>query len=280
MKKSLYFCILSIIIAGFRCTHESPVIPEKESVVVRAFIYAHEHVRDIQLTSSIPLGSETTTASPINNADVRLIKNGQTYQLESSPGDSGYYHYNGNDLVIETGDELFLDISYFGRHISGETVVPSSPKNITISRKELILPKIIEFGSGNFNPRSLFGELTVRWEKEADALYYVTIDNVESEPQDILIEMMFGTINLSDRAFTFISNPTARDSMRVNLRDISHLGKHRVKVYRINQEYADLYYSRNQDSRDLNEPLTNINNGLGVFSAFNSDSLFFYVKQE
>ena len=39
---------------------------------------------------------------------------------------------------------------------------------------------------------------------------------------------------------------------------MTHLGKHRVKVCRVNQEYADLYQSRNQDSRDLNEPLTNI----------------------
>jgi len=53
-----------------------------------------------------------------------------------------------------------------------------------------------------------------------------------------------------------------------------------VSVYRVNQEYADLYEGRRQDSRDLNEPSTNIENGLGVFSAFNSDSTFFEAYQD
>ena len=38
----------------------------------------------------------------------------------------------------------------------------------------------------------------------------------------------------------------------------------------MNQEYADLYEGRVQDSRDLNEPPSNILGGLGVFSAFAS----------
>jgi len=32
-----------------------------------------------------------------------------------------------------------------------------------------------------------------------------------------------------------------------------------------------------QDSRDLNEPLNNIDNGPGIFTSFNSDVLYFEV---
>ena len=56
----------------------------------------------------------------------------------------------------------------------------------------------------------------------------------------------------------------------IGLRQLEHLGRHRAIVYRVNQEYADLYNNRVQDSRDLNEPPSNIRGGLGVFSAFNS----------
>ena len=59
-----------------------------------------------------------------------------------------------------------------------------------------------------------------------------------------------------------------------------HQGLESPRVYRINQEYADLYGSRQQDSRDLNEPLTNNRNGLGVFSAFNSQAVYFYARAE
>jgi len=51
-------------------------------------------------------------------------------------------------------------------------------------------------------------------------------------------------------------------------------------LYRVNQEYVDLYKSRDQDSRNLNEPLTNIENGLGIFSAFANDSVYFYAIKE
>jgi hypothetical protein len=53
-----------------------------------------------------------------------------------------------------------------------------------------------------------------------------------------------------------------------------------VKVYRVNQEYVDLYENRQQDSRNLTEPLTNIKNGLGIFTAFSYAQAYFYVKKE
>lgn len=54
---------------------------------------------------------------------------------------------------------------------------------------------------------------------------------------------------------------------------------HEAEVYRVNGEYAQVYENRTQDSRDLNEPPSNIRNGLGVFSAFNSLSVSFEVAR-
>ena len=114
--------------------------------------------------------------------------------------------------------------------------------------------------------------LTVNWEQEEDALYYILVENIEKNP--VPIESQFGRPPRE-----FISQPTTRNEYTVNAMMMTHLGKHIVKVFRVNQEYADLYQSRNQDSRDLNEPLTNIVNGLGVFSAFNCDRVFFDFEQ-
>ena len=54
-------------------------------------------------------------------------------------------------------------------------------------------------------------------------------------------------------------------------------GKHKITIYKVNEEYALLYETSAQDSRDLNEPYTNINNGLGNFSGFSSQEFYFYV---
>ena len=54
-------------------------------------------------------------------------------------------------------------------------------------------------------------------------------------------------------------------------------GSHKVTIYKVNEEYALLYEISEQDSRDLNEPYTNINNCLGIFSGFANQEFFFYV---
>ena len=57
-------------------------------------------------------------------------------------------------------------------------------------------------------------------------------------------------------------------------------GTHVAKVYRVNQEYADLFQNDTQDSRDLNAPPTNIIGAFGIFSSFASDSVVFEVVRE
>ena len=77
--------------------------------------------------------------------------------------------------------------------------------------------------------------------------------------------------------FRFVSEPTNESSLSFLAGTLVSFGSYTVEVFHINQEYADLYENRTQDSRDLNEPPSNINNGVGVFSAFNSDRRTFYV---
>jgi len=260
------------------CTTESPLTPSADQVVIEAFLYANEPVTDIRVTSTLPLGSDSSYAPPINDAEVVLIKDGIRYPLEPSPGDSGYYHYSGEDLAVETGDKFRVEVDYFNRVAYGETEVPPPPENVRISGDTLVIRKQTFSGPGSFGGGGMMSTdgLVITWEKEDPSLYFVTIENVEPDPEPITT----GPGVDIPRKRRFRSVPTARDSFVVNLMHLTHLGRHRARVYRINQEYADLYISRNQNSRDLNEPLTNIRNGLGVFSAFNSDSLFFYVVKE
>jgi hypothetical protein len=80
--------------------------------------------------------------------------------------------------------------------------------------------------------------------------------------------------------FFFRSSPFQGDLYTINTRSLEKYGRHRVKVYHVNQEYADLYENREQDSRSLTEPLTNIKNGLGIFTAFSYSEVYFDVKNE
>ncbi|MBN1349223.1 DUF4249 family protein [candidate division KSB1 bacterium] len=261
-----------LIISG--CTKDTTLEPESDQIVVRGYIYAGEPVSEIQITETLPLGSEATTAPPVNNATVSLTKAGSSYALVPSAGDNGYYHYQGDDLTVASGDEFEIQVEANGTSASAKTIVPYPPDDLTISASKLIIPETFEPGR-MFDDSTRFIEL--EWKEDAFSLFYIVVECTETNPEEIT---GFGGPPNGEFSRRMVFPPTNHNHYRIAQFDISYYGNHVAKVYRVNQEYADLYESRNQDSRDLNEPLTNIENGLGIFSAFASQSVSFEVVAE
>lgn len=278
MKARLIVSLFIVLIVLAGCTSDSVLDPEIDLVVIRGYLYANEPITDIQITSTLPLGSEETSAPPINDAEVCLIKDGQQYDLQPSAGDSGYYFYPGGDLTVNAGDEFEINVEYFGTTAYGKTRVPTPPTQVQISGETLYVPEFTSMEDMmTFEFDSSRHVVTVTWEEDPSSLFYVVIENTEANPDSI---ESFGPMGGGRMGRFFVSEPSNINEYVVNFRSVSLYGEHRIKVYHVNQEYADLYSSRQQDSRDLNEPLTNIENGLGVFSAFNSVSVDFQVVRE
>ena len=256
----------------------NPLDPEStDLVVVEAFLFAGEPIDDIRITATLPLGSDDTTeAPPINDADVRLIKNGTTYLL-SPVSEDGRYYYADTDLEVATGDLFRIEVSYFGRLAFGETVVPERPVGVQIDGDTLYAPEI---GRGQRPGQGDRGQtntqLATTWDNPNGQLHFVVVEGLDDSAETILPQQFQERFS----RFQLISRPTADDFYFIRLAMLRNLGRHLVTVYRVNQEYAELYENRTQDSRDLNEPPSNIENGLGVFSAFNSSRVFFQVVRE
>ena len=111
------------------------------------------------------------------------------------------------------------------------------------------------------------------WSNPSQLPHYVVVQSEDSTAQPLR------TDSLGNFIFTrqFVTEPTTNNYYRVPQADFSYTGKYRITLYRVNKEYVDLYASRQQDSRSLNEPSTNVKNGLGIFTAFASDSAFVNV---
>jgi Domain of unknown function (DUF4249) len=258
----------ALILAG--CEENSPLLPEAEQVVVQAYLYANEPVTDIRLTTTYAITSEDTAGAPINDAVVSLEKNGQIYRLVSTPGDSGYYHYAGNDLEVNIGDKFEIFVEYNDKAVTGETIIPPPPKNIALSTDRFVIDTS-NIG-GFFNDTS---SVAVTWEQESENDYYfVVVKNTEAT-LEYIDERFGGRFN---RFGSFRSAPIQDNEYLIRRFDLTYKGKHEVRVYRVNQEYADLYEFGLQDSRNLNEPKTNIKNGLGVFAGFSSVVTSFTVE--
>ena len=272
-KKQILLSVLISIFLMSGCTEESPLISDVDLVVVWAYLYAGEPVTNIKITSTIPLDTDSSGAPPINNAVVSLIKDGELYECIPSPGDSGYYHYPDTSMPISAGDNFTIEVEYNDDIITAQTIVPEKPINVSISSTEMSIP--------DFNDMQALREwqmgggsepIQITWDSEEDSWYYVMLENIDSNPIELNSWM-------HERMKDFIFPPINDNTHNIRLPYITHLGRHRITVYKVNQEYVDLYESRDQDSRDLNEPLTNIENGLGVFTAFNSASTYLKVVQ-
>ena len=265
--------LLFLLLAVCGCT-KNPVIPEEKNLVLQAYLYADEPVTDITVMLSSPISSSDTSNELISGANVILYKNGDTYQLTSSSFSAGNYVYMGSDLQIQSGDQYAIHVIYDGITASAETKVPPKPiglstntTTITFTKESLSTP----FG-GTMDRITTSDSLIVSWSNSTGAAYYVVMESVDPNRQSIRSDTFPSFANMR-----FVTEPTTDDHYRAFEQDINYTGKHKITLYRVNQEYVDLYKSREQDSRSLNEPLTNVKNGLGIFTAFASDSLFIDV---
>ena len=289
MKKYIYLLLASFIFASFISCEDEAIYTPDERFVLQAYLYANEPVWDVSIRNAVPLTVTDSIGEPINDAIITLYKNDVAYTLVSS-SDTGSYQYVGNDLTVEKDDVFSIEAIVGEKTASGTTSVPDSPEGVTMTVESIVLPEIKldavtgrpEFGVMQAL-RGLIDEvqLDVVWDNPNELLHFVVIENDEDD-QETLFPDFGGKFGSSGGRGSFqrISAPTRESSYEINFSEIQYWGKYIVKVYRVNQEYADLYENLEQDSRDLNEPPTNIKNGLGIFSAFNSQNFYFRVVKE
>lgn len=279
MKK--YIILLPLIgLLFFSCGEENLNNIAANQFVIEAFIYAGEPIADIRIKSTFPLSQEEDTSAPINDATVTLIKNGQRYALVPS-GSEGLYNYPGNDVTVQTNDVFQLEVEHNGITATAETRVPTPTVGLSLSQDSLKVPQLpfsegreaIVEAIGNFLRTS---RIEATWDNPNEDFYFMVVESVSATIDPIFPAQVIEALE----RFRFVSEPTDSESLAFLGGTLVSFGTYSVKVYHINQEYAALYENREQDSRDLNEPPSNVQNALGVFSAFNSQEAFFEVAKE
>ncbi len=266
--------VIAVIAGAVACGDPTASAPSAREPVLRAYLYAGQPVNDVRLTWTAPIGTPDSLADsaspPINNATIALVRAGVRYALTRAPGDSGYYQYTGTDLAVREADVFDLEATVAGHVLTARTSVPVRPTGARMSASTLTVPT---FTPGMGRPDFAAGTVLVHWQKSSGALYFLTLESTEAAPVriDLNLPIPIG----GGRRFIF--PPTAADSARVNVFSLTYYGKYIARVWRVNEEYAQLYATLQQDSRDLNEPISNVHGGLGVFSAFSADTATFTV---
>jgi hypothetical protein len=246
-------------------------------VVLEGYLYQGEPVDSIHLTQTASFESEDTIYAPVTDALVAIKWNDNQYVLQNIG--NGYYSYTGSDLQVIEDNVYAISVESNGREITSNTTVPGKPEGVLLSDNVLYVDTTFSFGP--FGNTEVEG-ITVTWGNPDNDYFFIVIENTDPDAADIVFGngQFPGGMQPDGRMFRIRSEPFKNNSYTINSRSLEKYGEHRIKVYRVNQEYVDLYENRQQDSRNLTEPLTNVVNGLGIFTAFNYQEAFFLVEKK
>jgi hypothetical protein len=249
-------------------------------IVLEGYLFQAEKVDSIHLTRCLLFESEDTVYTPVDDAQISLNWQNNQYVLQNIG--NGYYNYNGNGLLINEGDTYGIDIDYGAQKITSSTIVPKKTTIHPLSEDVIFIDTVRSFGPPQ-NSDSGDAGIEVIWDNPEKSYYYVVIESADSNSSSIVMGgsgFNNGGVPGVSMNFSFRSEPFIGDRYTINSRILKKYGKHLVKIYSVNQEYANLYENRSQDSRNLSEPVTNVINGLGIFTAFSYDEVSFYVKNK
>ncbi len=268
MKKLGFIQLLVVITLG-ACTDEEFDPSSAEVMIVEGYLYANQPI-EVRLSQLVPFVTDEETFE-IEDAQLHISDGVTSYLLTHDEDEPGRYYLPENELLPSTANTYEIAVDYFGVTTSASTVIPDKPLEVSLSVNEIEIEPIESFE--DVFDRVEGDVVEVYWENETSEYFYILVENIEFNPRDVN-RLNFGG---GQPNFTFTTEPTNLDVHNIRPFSLLQYGTYRIIVFKVAQEYVDLYQTADQDSRNLTEPLTNINNGLGIFTSFNSDTVYLEV---
>ena len=255
---------LMLLLAG--CEGAKLLPPVNELVVIRGYLQANSSLSGLHISSTLGLGSPDTIGPPVRDAVVHIIRSGTCYELAhrgkgnySSPTNPYTPDCPDCGLFLNAGGTIYLEVFHFGKVATASTVIPPRPRNISLSS-----PVVVASSAAEGAPQGDAFEIS--WELEGDYWFYLELSSIGNT--FVPLDGGEPVVGYVPPVKTQLFN-TRRYVVTWDL--LPYYGHYRIRVVAVNREYVELYLTRNQDSRDLNEPVSNVSNGLGIFTAINSD---------
>lgn len=273
MKK--YIVLLCLVPLLQACFSSDLEFEDQYEPVVEAYLYVGKEFDNVKLSSMISFGADSLGGEAITDAEITLEGESDSWILVHNDSVSGQY-YLEDIPAIEPGETFQLQIEIGEEILSAATVIPDDPPAVSMSSTSVYIPKVDDIR--DFQNVEMPDPVELTWDNPDAKYYFLDIQNIETYPVSIMPDPP------DDRpappggfAFQMITEPTNNNYYSINLRQLEYFGTHRIVFTSVNEEYVYLYNSLNQDTRELNEPFTNVENGLGIFTAFNSDTLYLEV---
>ena len=269
MKYFKIFFLLINYFLIFSYNQENIEPTETKTTIVEGYLSAGNPVDSLRVTQSFSLGQVEDEVITLDDLNITIADDNSEFELESIG--NGYYQ-NANQ-IIDAGNNYQLKFERDGEIISAETYVPEN-NTASISRTQVELTKI-EVGVFPSGGIRIPDPVEESWNNEEEDYYYVLIKNIEAEP-----EFVNENIAQFEGQLQLITEPQITNFYAIRAqRDLLQFGTYQIIVFRVNPEYAALFNSSGGSTLSLEEPPSNIVNGLGIFTGLSSDTLYLEVTK-
>jgi len=266
MKTVQNILIFTLAAALFTACNKDETNPEFVDVpVVEAYLYSG-NIFEMKVSRQIPFSGDAVFSSDnIDLLEINIFDGNIIWTL--IPLGNGIYR--DSSFQINADSEYELKFVYNDLVVEASTVIPSKPLGFTSSVSQVIIE------SGGF-PTELPEPVELNWENPDQSYYIVLVENIETDPDPV---RDFGD-DETPPAPWFRNEPTQNDNYEINTRTFTYFGTHRIILFHVNPDYALLYDDEDNTSQNLTTPATDIENGFGIFTGLNSDTLWMEVYEE
>ncbi|SEB14834.1 DUF4249 family protein [Pedobacter hartonius] len=257
-KKILFSSIVVLLFLAAACKKDNSSADYSSLPVVEAYLMPNKIV-EVKVSLQKALVDTNAYGVPISGLTISISDGTTTKVLtEDKTG-----HYVLNDLSFVKSKGLYsLSFIYNDLPVTASTVVPGKPSDVVTSADTVVIPKMT-FGS----TATAFVPVFIGWNNSGAYNHIVVFRYLESFKS--IISNRFN----SDTSTSVEVNAVKTSSFELTARTFKYYGNYKVIVTRVNQEYLDMLNNTSKSSQNLTNAPTNVTNGLGIFTAMQSDTL-------
>ncbi len=234
--------------------------------VVEAYLYAGHPIK-VKLYQQKSLTDTAKYGAAITGQQLLISDGSQQVQLTELV--KGTYTYSDSSFLV-AGRTYTLTFNYQSRQVLAKTVMPFKPTHFATQHDS------VHYAHSSTPSVKIDTLNKFTWDNPDSLNHVLVFDNID----DSFFPVNGGFVR--NGASNIFSINTERKSVYyVANNSFPYYGHYQVVLLSVNQEYIDLMKSNalGSNSQNLLNIPTNVNNGLGIFTAMQSDTLKFYLYQ-
>jgi|GEM_PF-1286553 len=289
MYKRLQVFIFLILACGMlyliNCV-SSPTEPGfQEDLIINGYLVVGHGVDSIFVSKSLPIAEPyDDTQAAVSGASVMISADGHSYRLLEYDDTPGAYYLHEDTLTITPGKQYDLEVRVEDKVLRSSTVAPEQVHIVSLNNDTAYYP----YPESSMSPR-----FQITWNPtEHTAAYDISI--IAKPPYELVD---FGMEKLVESILEEYDNDTLRafrpvhdfpvnnnqTSAEISWYAFSYYGDYTIKLYAIDENLWDLVACNvvyTPQSSEFEQPVFNIEGGLGIFAAVSVDSVHAFVKRQ